>query len=69
MNRVSVSSSNVSEVDYDSATMTLEIAFRNGTVYQYFDVPEAVYQELMRSESIGKFINAQIKNSYRYTKI
>jgi hypothetical protein len=68
MNRIPVTSSTASEVGYDPATMTLEIAFHNGTVYQYFDVPESVYQELMHSESIGKFINTQIKNSYRYVK-
>jgi hypothetical protein len=68
MNRTTVSSSNVAEVGYDSASMTLEVAFCNGTVYQYFDVPEAVYQELMHAESIGKFLNAHIKNSYRYAR-
>jgi len=69
VNRTTVSSSNVAEVGYDSATMTLEVAFCNGTIYQYFDVPEAVYQELMRAESIGKFLNAHIKNSYRYARV
>lgn len=69
MDRQPVTSSNVAEVGYEVDTMTLEVAFRNGTIYQYFDVPESVYQELMRSDSIGKFLNEQIKNSYRYTKV
>lgn len=68
MSRIPVSSSSVAEIGYDFDTMTLDIAFHNGTIYQYFDVPESVYQELMHSESIGKFINTQIKNSYRYAK-
>jgi hypothetical protein len=49
--------------------MTLEIAFNNGNVYQYFDVPEAVYDELMRAESIGKFLNANIKDNYRCVRL
>ena len=49
--------------------MTLEVAFHNGTLYQYFDVPEALYQEMLRSDSVGKFLNTQIKNSYRYAKL
>lgn len=69
MIRQPVVSSNVAEIGYDAATMTLEVAFKNGTVYQYFDVPESLYQELMRAESVGKVLNAQIKNSYRYMKI
>jgi len=69
MNRTPVSSSNVAEVGYDAVTMTIEIAFRNGTVYQYFDIPETVYQELMRANSIGQFLNQSIKNNYRYAKV
>ncbi len=69
MDRIPVQSTNVAEVGYDPGTMTLEVAFRNGTLYQYFDVPEALFQEMLRSDSIGKFLNTQIKNSYRYAKL
>lgn len=69
MDRVPVQSSNISEVGYDPASMTLEVAFTNGTIYQYFDVPETLYQELLHAESVGKFLNTQIKNSYRYVKL
>lgn len=69
MNRQPVTSSNVADVGYDAPSMTLEIGFKNGTVYQYFDVPESVYQELLRSDSVGTFLNQQIKNSYRYAKV
>lgn len=69
MNRQPVTSSNVADVGYDAVSMTLEIGFKDGSVYQYFDVPESLHQELMCAESVGKFLNAHIKNSYRYTKI
>ena len=69
MDRQSVQSSNVAEIGYDVASATLEVAFRNGSAYQYFDVPENTYQELMRADSIGSYFNRQIKNHYRSTKI
>lgn len=69
MNRIPVSSSDVAEIGYDMATMTLEVAFHSGGVYQYFDVPEIVYQEFARASSIGKFFHANIKNNYRYAKV
>lgn len=69
MERTPVSSSNIAEIGYESATMTLEIAFLNGTVYQYFDVPESVYQAFMGPGSKGKYFHANIKNSYRCTKL
>jgi len=69
MDRLPVTSSNVAEIGYDPATMILEVAFLNGSVYQYFDVPEFLYQGLLHAESVGRFLNEQIKNSYRYTKL
>ena len=69
MDRIPVQSTNVAEVGYDPETMTLEVAFHNGTLYQYFDVPEVMFQELLHSDSVGRFLNTQIKNSYRYAKL
>jgi hypothetical protein len=69
MNRTPVSSSNVASVGYDPNSMTLEVEFKDGSVYQYFDVPETVYQELMRASSVGEFMHANIRNNYRYTKV
>lgn len=62
-------SSNIASVGYDQATQTMEVEFTNGNIYQYFDVPEIVYQELMRAESAGKFLNAQIKGVYRFARL
>jgi hypothetical protein len=70
MNRTPVAnSSNIESVGYDLETQTMEVEFTNGNVYQYFDVPQAVQEELMRAESTGKFLNAQIKGVYRYAKL
>lgn len=49
--------------------MTLEVAFHDGGVYQYFDVPESVYREFIGADSKGKFLHASIRNNYRYTKL
>ncbi len=69
MNRTPVSSTDIAEIGYEEDTMTLEVAFHSGGVYQYFDVPDSVYQEFMRASSKGKFLYANIKNSYRYIKL
>lgn len=69
MTRTPVSSSNVVAVDYDPSRMTLEVEFYNGSVYQYFDVPEAEYQEFLGAESKGKYLNANIKPNYRCAKL
>lgn len=69
MERVPVSSSNVASVGYDVATSTLEVEYLDGSVYQYFDVPQHEHNALMGSGSIGGYLNSNIKNQYRYSRM
>lgn len=69
MIRTPVSSSNVESVGYDAETQTLEIAFLSGGIYQYFDVPQHVYDALMSAPSAGNFLHEQIKGVYRYARV
>ncbi|MEP1150905.1 MAG: KTSC domain-containing protein [Balneola sp.] len=69
MNRTAVDSSNIASIGYDDATQTLEIEFLNGSVYQYFDVPQQVYNELMGQGSKGQYLARNIKGNYRYTRV
>lgn len=69
MDRVPVVSSNVASVGYDPGTMTLEVEFLDGSVYQYFDVPEGDYTALVGGGSVGGYLNSNIKGHYRYTRI
>lgn len=64
MNRESVSSSNLESVGYDETTQTLEIMFKQGSVYQYNNVPKSVYDGLMSASSKGKYFAQYIKNVY-----
>ena len=45
MERELVSSSTIVSIGYEGET--LEVEFKNGTVYQYYNVPEVVYSQLM----------------------
>lgn len=69
MNRIPVSSSNITSIGYDQKTQTLEVEFLKGSVYQYFDVPQAVYEEFISAESKGKYLAHQIKGNYRYARV
>jgi len=69
MDRTPVISSNLKSVGYDMNTKTLEIEFKNGSVYQYYEVPLDVYEGLMKAPSHGKFFHAHIRNVYRYKRI
>jgi hypothetical protein len=69
MNRQAVSSSNIASIGYDADSQTLEIEFLNGGVYQYFDVPQYVYEELMNADSHGQYLAQNIKGVYRFSKV
>lgn len=70
MNRISVSSSNLASIGYDGATRTLEIEFLNGSVYQYFAVPQHLYEGLMAASSHGSYFDAYIKKGgYSYSRV
>lgn len=69
MKREIVSSSNLASIGYDSENEILEIEFNHGGVYQYFNVPEEVYEELISADSHGRYFAANIRNDYEYQKI
>lgn len=62
-------SSNVAAVGYDENSDTLQVEFHNGGTYQYFDVPESLFESLRDADSVGGFLAANIKGSYRYSKV
>lgn len=69
MNRISVNSTSIASIGYDPDTQTLEVEFNNGNVYQYFDVPQVVYDSFISADSHGKFLNSNIKGIYRYARV
>jgi uncharacterized protein len=68
MERELVASSNVVSIGYEPTTSTLEVEFKNG-IYQYYNVPEAVHQQLMESASKGQFMNTYIKPAFPCSRV
>ncbi|AWA39449.1 KTSC domain-containing protein [Pseudomonas fluorescens] len=69
MERISVSSSNVASVGHDGASQVLEVEFLNGAVYEYYDVPEHIYQELIAASSVGSYLAQRVKNVYSFSRV
>lgn len=70
MERQYVSSSNIASIGYDASDMILEVEFLNGAIYQYYDVPQSLYDGLMSASSHGSYLDAYVKKGgYRYCKI
>jgi len=70
MERTSVVSSNLKSVGYDEENEILEIEFLQGGVYQYLNVPQSVYDGLMKASSHGQYFDRNVKKAgYRCRKI
>jgi len=37
-------SSNIASLKYDAKTLTLQVSFHNSSDYQYFDVPQHIWE-------------------------
>jgi hypothetical protein len=69
MEHVVVSSSNIQSIAYDPLSLTLEIRFHDGSMYQYYGVPESEHAALMAAPSHGSYFAANIRRIYRYSKM
>ena len=64
-----VSSSNLAAVGYDPETQTLAIEFQSGGTYEYYDVPQQVFDGLLSTGSLGQYFQSNIRGSYRYARL
>ena len=62
MKRESVSSSLLESVGHDPDENVLEVELESGAIYQYRDVPEETYEELLAADSLGRYFNHHIRN-------
>lgn len=61
-------SSNIARFRYMSDSNILEIEFKKGGVYQYFDVPLGVFEAMKTAGSTGQYFAANIKGVFRFAR-
>ena len=62
-------SSNIAKLRYDAEQMILEVEFHGGGIYQYYDVPEAIWDGMKAASSQGSYLHSSIKGQFRYSKV
>lgn len=58
---VPVESAIIKEVQYNQGDRILLIRFTKGSLYKYTGVTQAMYDEMMSGESVGKYFHRHIK--------
>jgi hypothetical protein len=69
MDREATASSTIGSIGYDQQSETLEVEFLNGSVYQYYNVPLALFEAFKSAPSKGQFLNTMIRNAYPYSRV
>lgn len=62
-----VESSNVQAIGYDKGS--IYVMFKNDSIYKYQDVPTEIFNGLLEAESVGKYLNKEIKKTYECSRI
>lgn len=65
----SFDSTSIASAKYSAPRRTLEIQFRGGDTYTYFDVPPSVYEGLLDAASKGQFFHRSIRGRYVYERV
>ena len=66
MNRLPVESTVLASVAYSLDQSLLEVEFCDGTLYRFFDVPPARFEQLMAADSKGTYFNQNVRNCFRF---
>jgi lysyl-tRNA synthetase class 2 len=69
MKTIAVDSTTLRTVGYDAERQLLQIEFHNRSIYQYFEVPATVYQELLKAPSKGAYFNRSIRSRFDFTLV
>lgn len=64
---IPVTSSNIKAIGWEDKTLIIE--FKNGSKYQYENVPSDVWLGLKNASSVGSYYHNNIKGSYQSSKI
>ena len=54
---------------YDLEHSMLQLRFRNGSMYGYFDVPLSAWEALIAADSKGTFFHRAIRGNFRYLRM
>jgi hypothetical protein len=57
-----VQSSNIAAIGHDPINLTLTVAFKSGARYMYQHVPTNLFDQLIKSDSVGSAFHKLIKS-------
>lgn len=62
-------SSSIARFCYKEREQVLIVEFKHGGVYNYYDVPQRVFEQMILAPSKGRFFLEHIREEYDYTQV
>ena len=59
----------IAHMDYIAESAILRITFTSGEIYEYLQVPAAIYAAMKQAFSKGVYLNKFVKGKYAYRKV
>jgi hypothetical protein len=69
MQTTALKSTSLAEVGYEREESLLRIQFQSGAIYEYFDVPANVYEDLLHASSAGRFFNENVNGEFDFQRL
>lgn len=69
MRMTPVDSSAIASAGYDEAKRLLRLEYKSGRIYDYFNVPPEIYEDVLNADSAGEFVNLEIKPNYDCSEV
>lgn len=69
MHRTAVGSAGIAQVGYDEGSEILEIEFASGSVYDFFNVPPKIYDQLMQSSTKEIYYESNVLDRFPYRRV
>jgi transposase len=63
-----VDSSHLAKVGYRASTRELFVDFHDNKHYRFRGVPQDVFDDLMKAESVGEYFAQNIKDEFRFSR-
>lgn len=63
---IPVESSWLATVAYHAERAILQVTLRSGAVYQYLQVPQPTFLDLLQADSVGGYLNRHIRKRFVY---
>lgn len=68
MRKMTVESTAISSVGFNTDS-TLEVRFTSGGTYRFFNVPQTTVEQLLSSDTIGRFFADNISGRFRSRRV